>query len=179
MIPRDTDTLILGLGNDIIADDAVGIRAVRALAEQVGPDVTVVETSLHGIALLDELLGYQRVILLDAIQTGTRPPGTIVRLDPTDFQAVYAPSPHYAGLPEMLDLARQLDLPFPAQVDILAVEIADSWTIGGPMTPAVKAAIPQLRRRVLDLLSRDAGGAAPEAPATARVPVGMLVADGI
>ena len=141
-------TLVLGLGNDILADDAVGILAARALAGRLDAAVDVKETAEHGVALLDHLLGYERVILLDAIQTGSNEPGTILEIDPASLSAVYAPSPHYAGLPELLAIAEGLKLDFPRHFRIFAVEVADALTIGGAMTPAVRAAIPELCNRV-------------------------------
>jgi len=141
-------TLVLGLGNDILADDAVGVLAARALADRRGAAVDVKETAEHGLALLDHLIGYERVIFLDAIQTGSNEPGTILEIDPASLSAVYAPSPHYAGLPELLAIAEGLKLDFPRHFRIFAVEIADALTLGGAMTPAVRAAIPDLCDRV-------------------------------
>jgi hydrogenase maturation protease len=149
-------TLVLGLGNDILADDAVGVLAARALAGRLDATVDVKETAEHGIALLDHLLGYERVILLDAIQTGSNEPGTILEIDPDSLSAVYAPSPHYAGLPELLAIARQLKLDFPSHFRIFAVEVADPLTIGGEMTPAVRAAIGELCDRVRAALDQQA-----------------------
>ena len=145
-------TLILGLGNDILADDAVGVLAARALKDELGDAAVVSETAEHGMALLDHLIGYERVILLDAIQTGEHPPGTVIELDPSELSAVYAPSPHYAGLPELLAVARQLELDFPQRFRIFAVEIVDPRTIGGEMTPAVRDAVPELCWRVRQAL---------------------------
>ena len=141
-------TLVLGLGNDILADDAVGVLAARALTDKVNGRADVKETSEHGIALLDHLLGYERAILIDAIQTGSHEPGTILEIDPASLSAVYAPSPHYAGLPELLAIAEGLKLDFPRHFRIFAVEVADPLTIGGAMTPAVRAAIGDLCGRV-------------------------------
>ncbi|UCD76085.1 MAG: hydrogenase maturation protease, partial [Phycisphaerales bacterium] len=98
---------------------------------------------------------YERAILLDAIQTGEHPPGTVIELDPSELSAVYAPSPHYAGLPELLSVARQLELEFPKRFRIFAVEIVDPLTIGGEMTPAVRDAIPELCRRVRQALREE------------------------
>jgi hydrogenase maturation protease len=146
--------LVLGLGNDILADDAVGLLAAQVVRKELLglPDVAVEETSLHGMALLDIFIGYQKAILLDAIQTGVHPAGTILELDPARLGRVTSPSPHFAGLPEMVATAQQLALDFPAEFRILAVEIADARTIGGAMTPEVMSAIPELARRVATLV---------------------------
>ena len=146
--------LVLGLGNDILADDAVGLLAARSLREELAglQGVTVEETSLHGMALLDLFLGYDSALLLDAIQTGNHPPGTVLDLDPHKLGRVLSPSPHFAGLPEMMAVAEQLSLDFPAAFRILAVEVADPNTIGGAVTPEVAAAVPDLVRRAAEIV---------------------------
>ncbi|MHC4081827.1 MAG: hydrogenase maturation protease [Planctomycetota bacterium] len=146
-------TLVLGLGNDILADDAIGLLAARALRGSVDRSIDVAETSVHGVALLDLLTGYDHAVLIDAVRTGRHPPGTVLTLDPQKLSTTYAPSPHYAGLPEVLALARALELEFPHRIEIVAVEVADSYTIDEAVTPAVLAAMPEVCRQVRALLT--------------------------
>jgi len=148
------DTLVLGLGNEIIADDGAGIFAARALTERLAGKADVVESALCGMALLDLFLGYRHAIIIDAVQTLRCPPGTIHALTPGDLDAVQAPSPHYAGLPEMLALAKQLNLDFPQEINILALEVVDPYTIGGALSEPVKEALPELVRRVEELVGQ-------------------------
>lgn len=161
-------TLVLGLGNELLSDDGVGIAAARSLQIELAgvEDIDVVESSLAGIALLDLFLGYDRAIVIDAIRTRRSPPGSVIELSPADLDPVEAPSPHFTGLPEMLAVARELELDFPGDVRILAVEAEDVGTIGGGMSEAVRLAIPRVIVRVLGWLEagvlRDGGpGASP------------------
>lgn len=142
--------LILGLGNELLGDDRIGLLAVRALREELGETegLVIEETPLSGLALLDWLVGYERAILIDAVQTGQAPPGTIWRWKAEELGWIRAPSPHYAGLPELLALARALQLPFPEQIEIFAVEVADPTTVGGDLTPSVRQALPELIRQL-------------------------------
>ena len=131
-----------------MGDDAVGILVARALKDQVGPEVAVIESSLHGLALLDLLVGYQRAVIIDALQSGQHPPGSILELNPTDFRPIKTPSPHYAGLPEMLAMARQYQWQFPEEIRIFAVEVEDALTIREELSPSIQNAIPELVKRV-------------------------------
>jgi hydrogenase maturation protease len=141
--------LVLGLGNDLLGDDAAGLLAARALKNTLPLEqAEVIESSLAGIALLDHFIGFQKAVIIDAIKTGKNPPGSIMELRPEDLSEVAAPSPHYAGLPEMLALAKQLDLTFPAEIKIFALEVVDPYTIGGAMSEAVTEALPDLVERV-------------------------------
>ncbi len=163
--------LVLGLGNELLGDDGVGIAAARALrgvlAGEAGVDVT--ESPLAGLALLDLFLGYDRAVVLDGIRTGKAAPGTVMALGPGDLSAVVAPSPHYAGLPEMLAVARRLELGFPAEVVVLAVEAEDPFTIGAGLSDAVRGALPALTARVRRQVAAWQGRA-PSAPGPAAKP---------
>lgn len=146
--------LVLGLGNDLLADDAVGIQAVRDLAGELSGKADCIESGLHGVALIDLFIGYDRAIIIDAVQTGRHPPGTILELVPDDLKTVASPSPHYTGLPEMIELARKMRLPFPREIRILAVEVGDVTTVGGSMSPPVTRALVDLENRVRQYVER-------------------------
>lgn len=147
-------TLVLGLGNELLSDDAVGIFAARALKEKLSDKVDVIESSLAGLALLDFFIGYERVIVIDAVKTGRRPPGTIYELSPEDLDSVMAPSPHYAGLPELLAVAKQLNLDFPKEIRIFALEVEDPYTIGGGLSAPVRETLKELVQRVYTQIER-------------------------
>jgi hydrogenase maturation protease len=145
-----TAARILCLGNDLLADDALGRAAAERLTGIAGPDVEVVYATGAGFALLDHLAGAPAcLVLIDAIHTGQAPPGTIHEMEAAELTAPAGPSPHYVGVLEMLQLAQALDLRAPDRVTILAVETADEITVGGPMHPLVAAAIPQVCARAL------------------------------
>lgn len=141
-------TLVLGLGNELLGDDAVGIVAVRVLKERLKDKADVVESSLSGMALLDLFIGYERAIIIDAVKTGHNPPGTISQLSPADLGAVIAPSPHYAGLPELLVTAQQLQLNFPKEIKIFALEVEDPYTIGKGLSAPVQQELDTLIHQV-------------------------------
>lgn len=139
--------LVLGLGNELLSDDGIGVFAARSLKELLNGEADVIESSLSGLALLEIFLDYEKAIIIDAVQTGHHPPGTIYELSPADLGSLVAPSPHYAGLPEMITLARELQLDFPEEIVILAVEVADPYTIGGELSTPVRQALAGLIQR--------------------------------
>ena len=151
--------LIVGLGNDLLGDDGIGILAARRLTDELAGTADVRESNLTGIALLDVLAGYQKAIIIDAVQTAQFPPGTIIELEPTDFAAIPNPSPHYTGLPEMIRIANELHLEFPEEIKIMAVEVVDSHNIGGKLSAPVAQAMSRLIRRVKGYVRRWVDGA--------------------
>ena len=146
-------TLILGLGNPILTDDGVGIYIARAVAQRCSRvDVTFAEASVGGLRLLEVIAGYERVIIVDAIQTASGQPGDLYRLHPSDLHvSLHAGSTHDLSLVGALALGRGLDIPLPQDeaITILAVEVEEVSTFGETCTPRVQAAIPRVAQIVL------------------------------
>jgi hydrogenase maturation protease len=149
---------VLGLGNPILSDDGVGIHVVRATAARCdqADGVTFAETSVGGLRLLDVLAGYDRAILVDAIQTREGRAGDIYRLDGSDLQAsLHSGSTHDLSLAAALDLGKRLGMSLPRDRDlvIVASEVEDVLTFGETCTPAVTMAIPRAADAVLAALA--------------------------
>ena len=139
-------TLVVGLGNPILTDDGVGIYVVREAEKRCGQDdVAFAEASVGGLRLLDTIGGYERVILVDAIQTETGEPGDLHHLHPNDLRASrHSGSTHDLSLPGALALGRGMGMTLPTDeaLSIVAVEVEDVLTFGEECTGAVAAAIP-------------------------------------
>ena len=142
--------LLLGLGNDILTDDAVGLHVVHELQRELGdrPSIDIRETTEMGLALLDYIVGYRAVVIVDSIQTGKAAPGVLYELDAAALTQLTGRTPHFLGVSETLALGRQLGLAMPEQVSILAIEVADPFTLGTTLTPALQTALPGVVARV-------------------------------
>ena len=165
-------TLLIGMGNPIITDDAVGILLAREAGAALGPrpglDV-IDECSIGGLNLLDLITGYDRVVVLDSIKTRDGVPGTWYRFDASDLQeTMNLRNVHDANFATAMALGRSvgMHLPDDDEIHILAVEIDDNINFGEELSPALAAAYDELRneilaevRRVLD--GQTEGGAGP------------------
>ncbi len=146
--------LVLGLGNELAGDDSVGVLVARAARRELDGLADVVESSASGLALIEVLAGYERAVVVDAIATGRTPPGTVTEMGLDQVGRVVAPSTHQAGLPELAEVARRLGLSFPSRTRVLAVEVVDPYTLGGPLSEPVADAVPGLVRRVVGTVRR-------------------------
>ncbi len=148
-------TLILGMGNPILSDDGIGIHVARALEGRVNqPGVTVTETSMGGLNLLDLLANFDRVIIIDAIQTAGGKVGQVCRLKPEAFNATrHASTPHDVNFATALELGKKLGLALPSQIDIFAIEVADVTTFSEKCSPEVERAIPVVADMVMGELA--------------------------
>ena len=139
-------TLIIGLGNPLVTDDSVGLHvAAEVRARLTGrDDVEVVEDYWGGLRLMEQMAGFDRVIVIDAICSGAAP-GTVHRLAVRDMPTQRSSSSHDMTLPTALELGRQAGLRLPPDEDILilGIEAADVTNFGETCTPAVAAAVPR------------------------------------
>ena len=150
-------TLVLGLGNAILSDDSVGFRVIdqlKAKFDRLG--LIFVQSSASGIRLLEEIIGYDRLIIIDAIQTRGRQAGKIYHLNPKDFDSTrHTASSHGLSFTGTLDLGKRLGLSLPQQVTIFAIEAKDVGTFSEQCTPEVEKAIPVCAEMVAQELRGD------------------------
>jgi hydrogenase maturation protease len=147
---RPGGVLVLGLGNDILCDDAAGLRVAEAVGAQFGtmPGITALASLEMGLSLLDLISGYDTLLLVDAVQTGKVPPGHLHELTPEDLEVVPRMSPHFLGIGDLLALGTLLDLDMPPTVRIFAIEVQEARTLGTRLTPSVEAALPAVVARI-------------------------------
>jgi hydrogenase maturation protease len=144
---------ILCLGNELLADDAFGSVAAEELRQRFA-EMEVVFTTEAGFHLIDYLSDVGLLVVVDSVQTSNVPPGTLLVFRDADVKSHPGLSPHYVGLFETLQLARKLLLPVPAEVIILAVEVADCLTLGGQMHAAVRSAVGLVVELVQEIAQR-------------------------
>lgn len=139
--------IIIGLGNPILSDDAVGILVVRELERRLTTTgrpagLVFVEASVGGLDLVELLAGHAGAVLVDAAVTGQAEPGTVLDLDPAFLEDTThlgtTGVAHQVDLVTAWQLGRRLGWPLPAHLRVLAVEAADVKTFSEELTPAVQ-----------------------------------------
>lgn len=150
-----TRTLVLGLGNPLLSDDGIGIAVARALRPLLAgrADVAVEEEYHGGLRLMERMVGFERALLIDAIQTGA-PPGTLHRLTPGALPTQHSASPHDVNLPTALALGRQAGAALPAddQVLVLGIEAAIVLDFGERLSPPLEQAVPRAAQAALEMI---------------------------
>ena len=148
-------TLIIGLGNPIIADDSVGLKVIELVRQRVAnlEDVEVDEDYWGGLRLMERMIGYDRAIVVDAICTESQP-GLIHNLRIDDIPTKKSNSAHDLTLPMALTLGRQAGahLPEDDNIRLIGIEAKDVLNFDESCTPEVEAVIPEAVEAVLKSL---------------------------
>ena len=154
--------LVVGLGNPLLGDDAVGWRVVEALEARLEagadrdrvPSLELDRLAVGGLTLMERLVGYRRAILVDAVATGRTRPGTVT-CEPLSAAgaraASHLDSAHDAPLPAALDAGRALGAALPAEITVVGIEARRTDTFAEELSEPVAAAVPQAVARVLAL----------------------------
>ncbi len=139
------------MGNLLLGDEGVGIHAVRELEKRtLPPDVEVVDGGTPGLNLLDLILGYERVIIIDATDIGEEP-GVIVRFTPEEVTSEDQGLPlslHQTEVLKVLELATYLGRSSPPIVIYGVQPQSMEWST--ELSPALRATLPKLLASVLE-----------------------------
>ncbi len=151
-------TLVLGLGNPILGDDGVGWKVADEVQSRIGTLGTPVEVdfaSLGGLSLMERMLGYSRVVLIDCMETGHAAVGTVQVLLLGELEnpmAGHSASAHDASLITALQAAEAMGADVPKRVDVVTIEAKISYNFSEKLSPEIAAAVPIATQEVIRLL---------------------------
>ena len=147
-------TLVLGIGNSILGDDGIGVHVARELAGKISDkNIDVRDVSIDGLNLLELVLGYDKLVVIDAIMTEDGKVGEIYRLKPEKIcdPARSAISPHHFNLATTLEIGKRLfPKEMPEEATVFAVSTREASKVTEEMTPKVKESIPKVVNLVLE-----------------------------
>jgi hydrogenase maturation protease len=136
--------LVLGIGNTIMGDDGVGIYVARMVKDRVQSraDLQVRELGASGFKLVEEMLGYDEVVIVDSYAAGDNDTGQIREFGPEDFEdTLHASSPHGANFATALELYRNFQPDrIPKNIRIFTVGICPTDSFGETLSDRVQEA---------------------------------------
>lgn len=142
-------TLVLGLGNELLADEGVGVHAVRALVKKgVAENVTVLDIGVNLLDAIPELETPDHVIIVDAMKAGGHP-GTVYRLGFGECVVKeYVASMHGFDIARVFALAQRKDIP---EITVIGVEpdrIDWSMALSGAVAASLPAVVEAVEREI-------------------------------
>ena len=147
---KESNILILGVGNYLMGDEGLGVHVARALQGESLPEgVDVLDGGTAGFQLMEYLEKYQIVIMIDAT-LDKNPVGTIRLIEPKfsqDFPK--AMSTHEIGLKDLVEsLALLGKLP---KIYLYVMTVQDIANLHIGLSPLVESRAIHLKRDILQL----------------------------
>ncbi len=151
MTPR---ILVLGIGSPIVTDDSIGLRVADRVASLGIEGVDVREASTSGLDLIEVMMDHEVAIIVDAIITSSKPPGSVFLLSEESFtESVHGTNPHDVNIATAIELGRRLEPErMPKKMHFVAIEVIDTKTISDSMSPEVEKALPKAVDTVVEII---------------------------
>lgn len=149
-------TLVLGIGNTLLSDEGVGVHVINALTDYFPPDfedITLLDGGTLSFTLAGPIEEADALVVVDAAELKASP-GTWRLFEGEDMDVFLTSnrksSVHEVGLTDLRAIAL-LAGHWPARRALLAIQpqLLD-W--GETPTPSVAAAVPEVCRRIVDLI---------------------------
>lgn len=149
-------TLVLGIGNSLLADEGVGGHVIRALETLLADDaeVELLDGGTLSFSLAGPIEDADALIVVDAAQLQA-PPGSLRTFDGEDMDCFLLgnrkSSVHEVGLTDLMAIAK-LSGHWPEHRALVAIQ-PEKIDWGETLSEPVSAAIPEACRRILELIA--------------------------
>lgn len=145
--------LVLGVGNLVMSDDGIGVLVVQKLQREyrLPSEVSVMDGGTLGLDILPYLENIERLIVVDALETG-KAPGSRIRLTGDEIPLALETklSPHQMGLKDLLTVSMLMGHA-PREMVLIGVQ-PGSIEMGTELTPVVEAQLEPMLEDILETL---------------------------
>jgi hydrogenase maturation protease len=151
-------TIILGVGNQILGDDGVGVHVANELKKHIQhPDIIIDEAITGGMNLLDLILDYDKVIIIDAVKTETGENGEVKRIPLSDFSTMHSCNPHDVSLIEAIEMAKKMgETRIPKEIIIIGIMMKQiPCEFGEKLSKNIATAVPRAVEMTLNEIKKD------------------------
>jgi hydrogenase maturation protease len=139
-MPDDGKILVLGIGNEILKDDGIGPKLVKKLQNFLpSPNLAYATSMVGGMETIEIMKGYKKAIIVDGIITGENLPGTVYYMKyPLNRNTLHLSNAHDISFDMSVKMARELDVPFPDSICIIAIEVLEDREFGESLTEVLQ-----------------------------------------
>ncbi len=151
-------TIVLGVGNQILGDDGVGVHVANELKKHVNnPNVTIDEAITGGMNLLDLILGFDKAVIIDAVKTKNGENGEVKRIPINDFSTMHSCNPHDVSLIEAIEMAKKMgEKRIPQEIVVIGIMMKElPCEFGEKLSKEIAKAVPKAFEMALNEINKD------------------------
>ena len=151
--------LIIGLGNLLLKDEGVGVRCVEYLKSRgLGDRIKLVDGATLGFEFLEEIKGFEKVVLVDAADMG-KEPGYIASFDAEQILSMPSSekfSLHEIDLIDVIKVGKKIGYDFD-KVRIVGIQPKEV-SRGDSLSETIEEKLPTLAEKVLKEINNQKEG---------------------
>lgn len=129
---------------------------VEEIASIVGKKkgVDFVTENVAGIRILDIIAGYDKLVIVDAVEKGGKP-GELHNISLKELnETVHLTSIHSINFATAIELGKKMGLKIPESISIYGIEIKEVFKFSERMTPEVECSI---KSNAVEIIERELG----------------------
>lgn len=126
-------TVVMGFGNPVRSDDAVGVYVITQLKEKgiASEHITLLDMGTSAFEVLFQLKGHQRIIIIDAVIHSGEPIGTLFKVPANEIEGYIEDDPlvflHSLKWSQALSYAKKiLQEEYPKNIEVYLIAIEDT-----------------------------------------------------
>ncbi|MCD6485010.1 MAG: hydrogenase maturation protease [Candidatus Odinarchaeota archaeon] len=138
--------LIVGLGNPILSDDAIGLHVVRKINKYIQSSplpkehqIDIIEESANSLELVEKFLGYDKVVIVDSLKTNKLAVGEIAKLTPKSFEKANTrnvSNPHDVDFYSAIKVLKEIfGKDITGDITIYGIEVRNIHEFGEKLSP--------------------------------------------
>jgi len=151
-------TIVLGVGNQILGDDGVGIHVTNELKKYINdPSIIIDDAVTGGMNLLELILGYDKAIIVDAVKTKDGENGEVKRIPLGNFSTMHSCNPHDVSLIEAIEMAKKMgEDRIPKEIVVIGVMMKEiPCEFGEKLSKKIAMAVPKAIDMTLNEINED------------------------
>ncbi|MGB9599365.1 MAG: hydrogenase maturation protease [Myxococcota bacterium] len=144
--------VVVGLGSELMGDDAAGLRVIDLLSEKTGfCGVDFKKCFSTGFEVMESIEGYDKAIIVDSVCTGLHRKGEIVNIEHGQIKySKRISSFHDFDLMTSVELGRRLNLKVPSDIKIYGIEIEEVTEFHNGLSREVNDAVELLASKIYE-----------------------------
>jgi len=148
--------LVYGIGNPILTDDAIGPKICDHLKiNRPIPGVEYRTGAVGGLCALEQILGYERVVFIDAIRTKDGIPGDVYEFGLSNFkETLHLSSFHDLSFLSAIEMGKNMAFKVPGDIRIIAIEIVEDLVFSNSFSPEIEKKYPLILKEVTEWFDR-------------------------
>ena len=151
---KNNKTLIFGIGNEILTDDAIGPKLVKRFQKEISDPLFDFETAfVGGFDILEYIKDYDSAILIDAIKTRNGVPGDVYLFSLSDFkETLNLSNLHDISFLTAIEMGKEIGYKIPKNIKIIAIEIVEDLVYSNDFTPELQKRYEEIYLEIKDYI---------------------------
>ena len=144
--------IVIGVGNPYYGDDAIGLLVAREVHRRLPDreDWALAELCCSAFGVVEQLEGYRRALIVDALIDEEAAPGTLVQVAVPEGCSAPRTGFHTVAFGDAMALARTAGIPLPQRISFYGVVIRPPEGFCDKLSPELEGRIAELATAIVE-----------------------------